>query len=131
MRRFLNRYLVGLPHRIIISSKDPTVARSWIANPVGRQGRNDPMRSDLMPVVSAVFIALIAIAAAPNAAMARESVVASKPLPAPVGHAQPTPDGFLSDEDANADEQQRLSKFDAQQHLLDEQLDKSLNICRC
>ncbi|WPO41244.1 hypothetical protein [Tardiphaga sp. 42S5] len=114
-----------------MSSEDPTVARRWIANPVGRQGRNNPMRSNLMPVASAVFIALIAIAAAPNAAMARESIVASKPLPAPVGHAQPTPNGFLSDEDANADEQQRLSKFDAQQHLLDEQLDKSLNICRC
>jgi hypothetical protein len=114
-----------------MSSEDPTVARRWIANPVGRQGRNDQMRSNLMPVVSAVFIALIAIAAAPNAAMAREPIVASKPLPAPVGHAQPTPNGLLSDEDANADEQQRLSKFDAQQHLLDEQLDKSLNICRC
>ncbi|WP_441279214.1 hypothetical protein AB7783_26415 [Tardiphaga sp. 172_B4_N1_3] len=114
-----------------MSSEDLTVARRSIANPVGRQGRNNPMRSNLMPVASAVFIALIAIAADPNAAMARESIVASKPLSAPVGHAQPTPNGFLSDEDANADEQQRLSKFDAQQHLLDEQLDKSLNICRC
>lgn len=89
------------------------------------------MHPNLTPVVSAVFIALIAIAAAPNAAMARESIIASKPLPAPAGHAQPTPNGFLSDEDANADEQQRLSTFDARQHLLDEQLDKSLNICRC
>ncbi len=89
------------------------------------------MRSNLMPVVLAVFLASIAVAAAPNAAMARDAIIASKPLPAPVGHAQPTPNGFLSDEDANADEQQRLSKYDAQQHLLDEQLDKSLNICRC
>jgi hypothetical protein len=28
-------------------------------------------------------------------------------------------------------EQQQMSKFDAEQRKLDEQLDKSLNICRC
>ena len=51
--------------------------------------------------------------------------------PAPVGHAQPTARSFTINSTADAIEQQRLSAFDAEQHKLDEMLDKKLNICRC
>jgi hypothetical protein len=77
------------------------------------------------------ILAAICIAVLSDAAMASGQVVTSKPLPAPPGHAQPTPGGFLSGQVENPAEQQRLSRFDAQQHQLDEKLDESLNICRC
>jgi hypothetical protein len=51
--------------------------------------------------------------------------------PAPVGHLQPTTRNFAPGSTANAIEQQRLSTFDAEQHRLDEMLNKKLNICRC
>jgi hypothetical protein len=52
-------------------------------------------------------------------------------LPAPVGHVQPTTRGFSPNSTGNEVEQRRLSAFDAQQHQLDEMLDKKLNICGC
>jgi hypothetical protein len=55
----------------------------------------------------------------------------SPPLQAPVGHAQPTPDGFLSPADENPTEDQRLQRSDAREHRMDEKLDRELNICRC
>jgi uncharacterized protein YdeI (BOF family) len=51
--------------------------------------------------------------------------------PAPVGHAQPTARNFTLNSAADESEQRRLSAFDAEQHKLDEMLDKKLNICRC
>jgi uncharacterized protein YdeI (BOF family) len=51
--------------------------------------------------------------------------------PAPVGHAQPTARSFTLDSAAAESERRRLSAFDAEQHKLDEMLDKKLNICRC
>jgi hypothetical protein len=51
--------------------------------------------------------------------------------PAPVGHLQPTTRNFAPDSTSNAIEQQRLATFDAEQHRLDEMLDRKLNICRC
>jgi len=79
---------------------------------------------------SALVIAALAITVVPNVAMAQQHAVVHR-VPTPVGHAQPTPDGFLSDQSESPDEQRRLSQFDAEQHRLDQQLDKSLNICRC
>jgi hypothetical protein len=51
--------------------------------------------------------------------------------PAPVGHAQPTARSFTLNSAAAESERRRLSAFDAEQHKLDEMLDKKLNICRC
>jgi hypothetical protein len=51
--------------------------------------------------------------------------------PAPAGHAQPTARSFTLNSAAAESEQQRLSAFDAEQHELDEMLDKKLSICRC
>ena len=50
---------------------------------------------------------------------------------APIGHLQPHAQGFAPATAAEQGEQDRMSKFDAEQRKLDEQLDKSLNICRC
>ena len=51
--------------------------------------------------------------------------------PAPVGHAQPTARSSTLNSVADESEQRRLSAFEAEQHKLDEMLDKQLNICRC
>jgi hypothetical protein len=59
------------------------------------------------------------------------SVIPPTVPPAPVGHAQPTARSFMPNSTADEIEQHRLSAFDAQQHQLDELLDKKLNICRC
>jgi hypothetical protein len=59
------------------------------------------------------------------------SVIPPTVPPAPVGHAQPTARSFTPNSTADEIEQHRLSAFDAQQHQLDELLDKKLNICRC
>ena len=50
---------------------------------------------------------------------------------APIGHLQPRAHPISPSTPAEEIEQQRLSTFDAEQHKLDQQLDKSLNICRC
>jgi hypothetical protein len=49
---------------------------------------------------------------------------------APIGHLQPHTQGFSSNFADEQTEQDKMSKFDAEQRKLDEQLDKSLNICR-
>jgi hypothetical protein len=49
---------------------------------------------------------------------------------APIGHLQPHAQGFSPASAAEQTEQNEMSKFDAEQRKLDEQLDKSLNICR-
>jgi uncharacterized protein YdeI (BOF family) len=51
--------------------------------------------------------------------------------PAPVGHAQPTARSLTLNSAADESEQRRLSAFDAEQHKLDEMLDKKLNTWRC
>jgi hypothetical protein len=56
---------------------------------------------------------------------------ASKPRPAPIGHAQPRTSDFSPNSHAERAVQDELSGFDAQQKKLDEVLDKKLNICRC
>ena len=50
---------------------------------------------------------------------------------APIGHLQPRAPQFSSRAPDEQIEQQQMSEFDAEQRKLDEQLDKSLNICRC
>jgi hypothetical protein len=50
---------------------------------------------------------------------------------APIGHLQPRAHQISPSVPAEEIEQQRLSTFDAEQQKLDQQLDKSLNICRC
>jgi hypothetical protein len=50
---------------------------------------------------------------------------------APIGHLQPRPRQFSSRTPAEQAEQQQMSTFDTRQQKLDEELDKSLNICRC
>jgi hypothetical protein len=50
---------------------------------------------------------------------------------APIGHLQPRAGQPSSSAPAEQAEQQQMSTFDAQQQKLDEELDKSLNICRC
>jgi hypothetical protein len=50
---------------------------------------------------------------------------------APIGHLQPRAHQVSPGSAAEQIEQQRLSIFDAEQQKLDQQLDKSLNICRC
>jgi hypothetical protein len=50
---------------------------------------------------------------------------------APIGHLQPLAQPFSPRSPSEQNEQQQLSTFGAQQQKLDQELDKSLNICRC
>jgi hypothetical protein len=50
---------------------------------------------------------------------------------APIGHLQPHARNFFPGSAVEQTEQDRMSNFDAEQHKMDEELDKSLNICRC
>jgi hypothetical protein len=50
---------------------------------------------------------------------------------APIGHLQPRAQQFSPNSPAVETEQQLMSRFNAQQQTQDEELDKSLNICRC
>jgi hypothetical protein len=49
---------------------------------------------------------------------------------APIGHLQPRAQQFPPRSPSEQVEQRNMSIFDAQQHKLDEELDKQLNICR-
>jgi len=49
---------------------------------------------------------------------------------APIGHLQPRSGPFSPGSAAEQIEQGKMSAFDAEQHRLDEDLDKRLNICR-
>jgi len=79
------------------------------------------------------LIALIfASATTSSNAMAQDAgLIPPTVPPTPVGHAQPTARNFTLNSAADESEQRRLSAFDAEQHKLDEMLDKKLNICRC
>ncbi|MEH2475238.1 hypothetical protein V1281_003586 [Nitrobacteraceae bacterium AZCC 2161] len=76
-------------------------------------------------VVASIVVLNIAIA------NANAQTLLPTALPAPVGHAQPYAPAFSPHSSADDEEQKRLSNFDAEQHKLDEMLDKKLNICRC
>jgi hypothetical protein len=78
-----------------------------------------------------VILTLTSAILSTNALAQDAGIIPPTVPPAPVGHLQPTTRNFAPDSTANAVEQQRLSTFDAEQHRLDEMLDKKLNICRC
>ncbi|MBR1211601.1 hypothetical protein [Bradyrhizobium sp. JYMT SZCCT0180] len=66
-----------------------------------------------------------------NVATSSSQVNAAAPIPeAPIGHLQPHACQFSPGSVPEQIEQQKMSAFDAEQRKLDEQLDKSLNICR-
>jgi hypothetical protein len=78
-----------------------------------------------------VIFAFTTVVVSSNALAQDAEIIPPTVPPAPVGHAQPTARNFTPNSAAYAIEQQRLSTFDAEQHKLDEMLDKKLNICRC
>jgi hypothetical protein len=86
------------------------------------------MRRHLLSVV-----VVIAVATFDNATgIADPMTVARGHVPqAPIGHLQPHSQHFSPRSPAEQNEQQQMSRFDAEQQKLDRQLDKSLNICRC
>jgi hypothetical protein len=83
---------------------------------------------------------LLAIAFLGSALVLGNTAGSADPLPgaamttvpqAPIGHLQPRAQPFSSHSPPEQNVQQQLSTFDAQQQKLDQELDKSLNICRC
>jgi hypothetical protein len=85
------------------------------------------MRSALLVIALASTIAW-----AGGAVMAQSITGSATGVPsAPIGHLQPRAQQFPPRSAAEQAEQQKMSAFDAQQQRLDEELDKSLNICRC
>jgi hypothetical protein len=88
-----------------------------------------PMPSRLPTAV--VFVGAVLFGSAMADADPLRSPVTTVPQ-APIGHLQPRAHQVSPSAPAEQIEQQRrLSTFDAEQQKLDQQLDKSLNICRC
>ena len=83
-------------------------------------------------LAATVFTAAIVVAAA---AMADPIGQPQRPLSsvpqAPIGHLQPRAPHFTPGAGAEQIEQDKMTNFDAEQRKLDQELDKSLNICRC
>jgi len=86
------------------------------------------MPSRLLTAV--VFVSAVLFGSAMADADPLASPVTTVPQ-APIGHLQPRAHQISPSAPAEQIEQQRLSTFDAEQQKLDQQLDKSLNICRC
>jgi hypothetical protein len=84
------------------------------------------MRSLL--VISVIGSVLVFGNAAVNAEPLAGST-ATVPI-APIGHLQPRAEQFSPRSPAEQTVQRQLSRYDAEQQKLDEQLDKQLNICR-
>ena len=87
------------------------------------------MRSTLLVIVLGSTIA-----ASGGAAVIAQTITGSAagvPGGAPIGHLQPQAQQFSPRSAAEQSVQEKISAFDAQQQKLDEDLDKSLNICRC
>jgi hypothetical protein len=78
-----------------------------------------------------VILAFVSAISSSNAMAQDAGIIPPTVPPAPVGHAQPTARNFTLNSAADESEQRRLSAFDAEQHKLDEMLDKKLTICRC
>ena len=87
-----------------------------------------PMLSRLLSAV--LFVSAVLLGGATANAAPLASPITTVP-PAPIGHLQPRAHQVSPGAPAEQMEQQRLSTFDAEQQKLDQQLDKSLNICRC
>jgi len=77
-----------------------------------------------------IFVSAVLLGCATANAGPVASPVTTVPQ-APIGHLQPRAHQISPGAPAEQMEQQRLSRFDAEQQKLDQQLDKSLNICRC
>lgn len=86
-----------------------------------------PKRSFAVTVFAAVLLVSTAATAYPLGQPPRPLSVPQ----APVGHLQPRAQPLAPDAGAEQVEQDRMTNFDAKQHKLDMELDKSLNICRC
>jgi hypothetical protein len=81
----------------------------------------------LMAIIGVALVFGNAVGNAASATVGGDTVYGN----APIGHLQPRAPQFSSHTPAEQAEQQQMSTFDARQQKLDEQLDKSLNICRC
>jgi hypothetical protein len=79
-------------------------------------------------LVTSIFVSVVLGSAAVAAPLGRPATSVPQ---APIGHLQPHAPQFSPRSPAEQTEQQQVSRFDAEQQKLDEQLDKSLNICRC
>jgi hypothetical protein len=89
------------------------------------------MRSILLITLALASTLAVSGSAAVNAQPVADSAT-TVPNGAPIGHLQPRAQQFSPQSAAEQAEQHKMSAFDAQQQqLLDEELDKSLNICRC
>jgi hypothetical protein len=82
-------------------------------------------------LIIATGIAAAVVFASADATAAPFGQPAASIPPAPIGHLQPRAQHFSPRSGAEQIEQDRMSTFDAEQHKLDLELDKSLNICRC
>jgi hypothetical protein len=86
-------------------------------------------------------ITLLITAALASAIVLGNAIVDAQPITAPpgttvygnapIGHLQPRAEQFVPQSPAEQSVRRRQSEYDAQQQKLDEQLDQSLNICRC
>ena len=77
-----------------------------------------------------LFVSAVVLGGATANAATLASPITTVPQ-APIGHLQPRAHQVSPGSAAEQIEQQRLSTFDTEQQKLDQQLDKSLNICRC
>jgi hypothetical protein len=82
------------------------------------------------PFLAATIFAAAVLASADATAAPFGQPPASIPQ-APIGHLQPRAPHFAPRSGAEQIEQDQMSTFDAEQHKLDLELDRSLNICRC
>jgi len=84
--------------------------------------------------MSSRFLASTIFAAAALVSVAASAAPFGQPATsvpqAPIGHLQPRAQPF-SGSGAEQIEQERMSTFNAEQHKLDLELDRKLNICRC
>jgi len=127
----MNSYLMGMRLSPLISSlvefikphSKPT-RDGWPC----AQSMEQPMPSRLLAAV--IFVSAVLLGSAIADAGPLASPVTTVPQ-APIGHLQPRAHQVSPGSAAEQIEQQRLSIFDAEQQKLDQQLDKSLNICRC
>ena len=82
-----------------------------------------------LPAMTAA-VCIVVISSLPGYARPLANAAATLPQ-APIGHLQPRERQFSPNSVPEQIEQQKMSAFDVVQRKLDEQLDKSLNICRC
>lgn len=82
------------------------------------------------PLLAATVAAAVILAGADARAQPLGQQPSTIPQ-APIGHLQPRAQPFSPYSGAEQIEQDRMSTFNAEQHKLDLELDRKLNICRC